>query len=92
MRDGRAFETLSANFELNRALRPLAEHHRGRPGTVAITWTLEDEGVSAAIGGTRNVAQLEGRIALASFELDVENLVQARHALEKTGAGKGPIS
>jgi aryl-alcohol dehydrogenase-like predicted oxidoreductase len=59
---------------------------------VAITWTLEDEGVTAAIGRTRNAAQLAGRLAVASFELDGDNLVEIRHAPEKTGPGKGPIS
>jgi hypothetical protein len=48
-------------------------------------------GVTAAIFGARQPAQVDSLVAAAGLELDYEDLVAIASAIETTGAGHGPI-
>lgn len=84
-------EGLRANLQLVDALRPIAERHGVSLGAVAVVWTLSVPGVSGAIVGARGPEQIDGWIDAASLELGEDDLAEIRRALERTGAGNGPI-
>jgi aryl-alcohol dehydrogenase-like predicted oxidoreductase len=85
-------DALAANLALVEELRPIARRHGTTLAALAIAWTLSVPGTSGAIVGARDAAQVDGWIAAASLELDEEDLSQIRAALERTGAGSGPIT
>jgi aryl-alcohol dehydrogenase-like predicted oxidoreductase len=57
---------------------------------IAIAWTLEWTGVTAAIVGARTPEQVDGWIDAGSIELTREDLEEISSIVEKTGAGSGP--
>ena len=53
--------------------------------------TLAWPGVTGAIVGMRNVAQVDGVLGAAELELDGDDMARIADAIELTGAGVGPL-
>ena len=85
-------EKLARNLALADALRPIAERHGTTPGAVAVAWTLDWPGITAAIVGARSPTQVEGWLAAARLELDPAEREEITTALRQTGAGSGPVA
>jgi aryl-alcohol dehydrogenase-like predicted oxidoreductase len=83
--------SLSRNLALRDALRPIAERHGATVSAVAVAWTLAWPGVTGAIVGARDAAQVEGWIGAGSLHLTGEDLTRITRALLGTGAGSGPV-
>ena len=83
---------LSRNLELQDALRPVAERHGTTPAAIAVAWTLVWPGVTAAIVGARSPDQVDGWIDAAGLELTDDDLADLSAAIERTGAGEGPVA
>lgn len=81
---------LTANLALAEALRPVAQRHGVGQGAVAVAWTLSWPGVTGAIVGARNPAQIDGWLPAGSLELTAADLAEITAAIERTGAGSGP--
>ena len=84
-------EGLTRNLALADALRPIAERHATTVASVAVAWTLAWPGVTAAIVGARTSAQVDGWMDAATLELTDEDLAEIAGAIERTGAGEGPV-
>jgi aryl-alcohol dehydrogenase-like predicted oxidoreductase len=82
---------LSRNLALRDALRPIAERHRSSVAAVAVAWTLAWPGVTGAIVGARSPEQVDGWIGAGSLDLGPDDLNEIAGALERTGAGAGPV-
>lgn len=82
---------LSRNLALRDSLRPIAQRHNTSVSSVAIAWTLAWPGVTGAIVGARTPKQVDGWIGAASLELTDTDLTEIAAAIERTGAGTGPI-
>ncbi|MDA8290527.1 MAG: aldo/keto reductase [Actinomycetota bacterium] len=82
---------LEANLALVDALRPIAARHSTSVGAVAVAWTLSFPGVTGAIVGARRPEQVDGWIDAATLELGVDDLAEVSDALDRTGAGHGPV-
>ncbi|WP_251865977.1 aldo/keto reductase [Achromobacter sp. Marseille-Q4962] len=82
---------LERNLALAEALKPVAERHGATVASVAAAWTLAWPGVTGAIVGARSAAQVNGLLAAAELELDSEDMARIAAAIEKTGAGAGPL-
>ena len=59
---------------------------RRRRGGLDPTW----QGVTGAIVGARNAAQVDALLGAAELELDDEDMARIADAIERTGAGQGP--
>ncbi len=77
---------LQSNLALAEALRPIAARHSTTVGAVAVAWTLAAPGVTGAIVGARNSAQVDGWIAAGPDRTDARRLV--RHC-ERDRAHRG---
>lgn len=84
-------DKLKRNLALVEALRPIAGRHGTTVGAVAVAWTLAWPGVTGAIVGARNPAQVDGWLAAARLELSAADLQAIATALRDTGAG-GPVA
>ena len=82
---------LDRNLELADALRPIADRHGVTQGAVAAAWTLAWPGVTGAIVGARRPDQVDGWLPAASLELTQDDLDEIAAAIERTGAGQGPV-
>ena len=82
---------LQNNLALADALRPIAARHDTTVGAVAVAWTLAAPGVTGAIVGARNPPQVDGWIAAGTLELSGADLAEIAGAIERTGAGTGPV-
>jgi aryl-alcohol dehydrogenase-like predicted oxidoreductase len=82
---------LDQNLALAEALRPIAERHGVTQAAVAVAWTLAWPGVTGAIVGARRPDQVGGWLPAASLELTREDLDEIAAAIERTGAGRGPV-
>jgi aryl-alcohol dehydrogenase-like predicted oxidoreductase len=82
---------LQNNMALADAMRPIAERHGTTVGAVAIAWTLAVPGVTGAIVGARSPQQVDGWLDAASLTLTSADLAEIRAAIERTGAGTGPL-
>jgi aryl-alcohol dehydrogenase-like predicted oxidoreductase len=82
---------LRRNLALADALRPIAERHGTSVAAVAVAWTLAWPGVTGAIVGARSPAQVDGWIGAASLELTDPDLDDIAAAIQRTGAGTGPV-
>jgi len=82
---------LSRNLALRDALRPVAERHGTTVAAVAVAWTLAWDGVTGAIVGGRSPDQIDGWVDAATLELTHEDLGEVAAAIERTGAGAGPL-
>ncbi|HXP70849.1 MAG TPA: aldo/keto reductase [Candidatus Dormibacteraeota bacterium] len=82
---------ISRNLALRDSLQPIAQRHNASVSSVAIAWTLAWPGVTGAIVGARTPKQVDGWIGAASLELTDQDLTEIAAAIERTGAGTGPI-
>jgi aryl-alcohol dehydrogenase-like predicted oxidoreductase len=82
---------LRHNLGLADALRPIAERHRSSVAAAAVAWTLAWPGVTGAIVGARSPAQVDGWIGAASLLLTDTDLDDIAAAIQRTGAGTGPL-
>lgn len=79
------------NVALRDALRPVAERHGTTVSAVAVAWTTHWPGITAAIVGARSPEQVDGWVGAASLRLTDQDLAEIAGAVERTGAGKGPV-
>ena len=79
------------NIALRDALKPIALRHDTSVAAVAVAWTLAWPGVTGAIVGARSPAQVDGWIGAATLVLDETDLDEIAAAIERTGAGSGPM-
>ena len=84
-------EALRRNLQLAEALRPVAERHATTVAAVACAWTLAWPGVTAAIVGARSPRQVDGWKDALRLELTAADLNEIGAAIERTGAGAGPV-
>ena len=84
-------ENLARNVALAEAMRPIADKHATTVGCVAVAWTLAVPGVTAAIFGARQPAQVDSMVGAAGLELDYEDMMAIASAIDTTGAGRGPV-
>jgi aryl-alcohol dehydrogenase-like predicted oxidoreductase len=82
---------LQRNMELVELLRPVAARHNTTVGAIAVAWTLAAPAVSGAIVGARSAEQVDGWIDAVNRELSATDLAEIAAAVERTGAGTGPI-
>ncbi|PQA88071.1 aldo/keto reductase [Hyphococcus luteus] len=85
-------DALERNLAFAESLKPIAKRRDATVAAVAVGWTLAWPGVTGAIVGARGPKQIDGWIDAATLELDAEDLAEIAQALEKTGAGSGPLS
>jgi aryl-alcohol dehydrogenase-like predicted oxidoreductase len=81
---------LATNLVFVDALRPIAARRGATVAEVAIAWALAWPGVTGAIVGARNAAQVDGWVGAAALELSSADLLEIEAALTATGAGEGP--
>ncbi|WP_437375765.1 aldo/keto reductase [Inquilinus limosus] len=84
-------EGLARNLALAEALKPVAARHGTSVAAVAVAWTLAWPAVTGAIVGARSPAQVDGWLDAATLELTAEDLDEIAAAIERTGAGTGPV-
>jgi aryl-alcohol dehydrogenase-like predicted oxidoreductase len=82
---------LSRNLALVEALQPVAARHSATVAEIAVAWVLSWRGVTAAIVGGRSPEQVDGWIQSPMRKLTPKDLDEIEEALEKTGAGSGPV-
>jgi aryl-alcohol dehydrogenase-like predicted oxidoreductase len=82
---------LGRNLALRDALRGVARRHGASVAAVAVAWTLAWPGVTGAIVGARSPEQVDGWIAAAGLRLAADDLAEIAAAIERTGAGSGPL-
>lgn len=82
---------LSKNLALVDALKPIADRREATVAEIAIAWVLTRPGVTAGIVGARSPQQVDGWIKAPLRELTADDLVEVARAIEKTGAGEGPV-
>lgn len=83
-------DALARNLRLAEALRPVAERHGATAASVAVAWVLAWPGVTGAIVGARNPAQVDEWVGAATLELNGSDLEEIATAIARTGAGSGP--
>ena len=83
---------LQNNLALAEAMRPIAERHDTTVGAIAVAWTLGVRGVTAAIVGARSPQQVDGWIAAGQLTLSADERAAIAAAIERTGAGTGPVA
>jgi aryl-alcohol dehydrogenase-like predicted oxidoreductase len=83
---------LTRNLALRDALVPIAEKRGVSVGAIAVAWTLAWPGITGAIVGARSPEQVDGWIGAAELSLDAIELALIARAIERTGAGSGPLS
>jgi aryl-alcohol dehydrogenase-like predicted oxidoreductase len=69
----------------------VAARHAATVSAVAVAWTIAWPGVTGAIVGARDPAQVDGWIDAGSLRLTAEDLAEISQALVSTGAGSGPV-
>jgi aryl-alcohol dehydrogenase-like predicted oxidoreductase len=82
---------LERNLALADALRPIAQRHNTTVATIAVAWTLAWPAVTGAIVGARDPSQVDGWIGAATLELTKDDLDEIAAAIQRTGAGSGPV-
>lgn len=82
---------LDANLALAEALKPVAGRHGVPVPAVAVAWTLAWPGVTGAIVGAREPAQVDGWLPAAALPLTGADLGEIADAITRTGAGEGPV-
>jgi aryl-alcohol dehydrogenase-like predicted oxidoreductase len=81
---------LKANLELAATMQAVGKRHRTSAAAVAIAWTLAWPGVSGAIVGAREPAQVDGWVDAATLHLRQADLDEIAATIASTGAGSGP--
>jgi aryl-alcohol dehydrogenase-like predicted oxidoreductase len=82
---------LTLNLALRDAIRPIAARLGTSVSAVAVAWALAWPGVSGAIVGARNPEQVDGWLPAGSLHLAPADLDEIAAAIERTGAGRGPV-
>ncbi|MEP6917802.1 MAG: aldo/keto reductase [Acidobacteriota bacterium] len=82
---------LEKNLALRDALTPIAARHQTTVSAIAIAWVLTWPGITAAIVGARSAEQVDGWIPAARVQLTDADLDEMAAAIERTGAGSGPV-
>jgi aryl-alcohol dehydrogenase-like predicted oxidoreductase len=82
---------LLRNLAVRDALRPIAVRHATSVACIAVAWVLAWPGVTGAIVGARNPQQLDGWIGAARIALTEQDLDEIAAAIQRTGAGAGPL-
>jgi aryl-alcohol dehydrogenase-like predicted oxidoreductase len=82
---------LERNIGFRDALKPIAARHQTTVSAIAIAWVLSWPGVSGAIVGARSPEQVDGWLPAAGVTLAKVDLDAIGSALERTGAGSGPV-
>jgi len=82
---------IERNLALRDALQPVAQRYGTTASAVAVAWTLAWPGVTAAIVGARSPDQVDGWIRAATLELNHADLEEIASAIQRTGAGNGPV-
>lgn len=85
-------ENLRRNLALAQALEEVAQRHGATVAATAIAWTLAWPGVTGAIVGARDPAQVDGWLGAATLELDDDDMARIAAFIETTGVGTGPSS
>jgi aryl-alcohol dehydrogenase-like predicted oxidoreductase len=83
-------DKLQKNLALAESLRTIANARGTSVGAVAVAWTLAWPGVTGAIVGARNPAQVDGWLDAARLTLSGGEIDQIAAAIHSTGAGTGP--
>jgi aryl-alcohol dehydrogenase-like predicted oxidoreductase len=83
-------DRVTRNLQVADALRPVAQRHGVTVAAAAVAWALAWPGVSGAIVGARNAAQVDGWIDAASLRLDQRDMAAIAEAIHRSGAGSGP--
>jgi aryl-alcohol dehydrogenase-like predicted oxidoreductase len=83
---------VARTLDLVERMRPIASRLASSPAELAIAWTLTWPGVTGAIVGARDAAQVDGWIGAGSLALDSETLAAVEQALVDSGAGEGPTN
>jgi aryl-alcohol dehydrogenase-like predicted oxidoreductase len=83
-------EPLRQNLALAEALKPVAARRGVTNVAIAAAWTLAWPGVTAAILGARNPAEVDGFLPATTLELTRTDLQEIADAIASTGAGAGP--
>jgi aryl-alcohol dehydrogenase-like predicted oxidoreductase len=84
-------DQLRRNLALADALRPIADRHQTTVAAIAVAWTLAWSGVSGAIVGARRFDQVDGWMPAGSLRLTPDDLDEIADAIDRTGAGTGPV-
>ncbi|MGD0862489.1 MAG: aldo/keto reductase [Candidatus Limnocylindrales bacterium] len=82
---------LSRNVALRDALRPIARRHGTTVSAVAVAWVVTWPGVTGAIVGARSPEQVDGWLGGGSLKLSADDLTEIARAVERSGAGSGPV-
>ncbi len=69
-------------------VRPIAEGHGATLAQVAANWVISQKGVTVALVGARNEAQVDENAKAADFKLTCEELATIRKLVEELG---GPV-
>jgi aryl-alcohol dehydrogenase-like predicted oxidoreductase len=83
-------ERLERNLALADAVGGVARRRGATTAAVAVAWVAAWPGITGAIVGARNPAQVDGWLPAAELELSEAEMDQIAHAIESTGAGTGP--
>ena len=67
-------------------IKPIAEAHNATLGQVAINWVISQKGITSALVGARNEAQVLENAGAAAFQLTDDELRQIRTLVEGLGA------
>jgi aryl-alcohol dehydrogenase-like predicted oxidoreductase len=71
---------LSANLALVERLREIGQRHDSSPGAVAVSWTLHNPAVTAAIVGARKPEQVNDMVAAAEIRLTGAEINEVENA------------
>jgi aryl-alcohol dehydrogenase-like predicted oxidoreductase len=82
---------LTRGLLLRDELRTIARRYGATVSAVAIAWVLAWPGVTGAIVGARSPDQVDGWIGGGTLELTDVDLDEIADAIERTGAGGGPV-
>jgi len=83
-------EHLGRNLQVAAAIAAVAKRHAVSTASAAVAWTLAWPGVTAAIVGARNAAQVDGWLAAATLHLTPADMGEIAAAITESGAGTGP--
>jgi aryl-alcohol dehydrogenase-like predicted oxidoreductase len=82
---------LDANLAVADVLRKVAQQHDISQPAAAVAWTLTFPGVTGAIVGARSPQQVDGWLAAAWTELNIDDIEMVADAITSHGAGEGPL-
>jgi aryl-alcohol dehydrogenase-like predicted oxidoreductase len=72
-------------LDLLAKLRPIADAHNATLGQIAVNWVISQPGVTSALVGARNEAQVAENVRASNFHLTQEELAAIRNLVEELG-------